>query len=397
MNILVFTSLYPNNVREHLGVFVQERMTHVAKLAGCHVKVVAPVPYFPPIKLGHWWQFSQIKRQEHREGLEVYHPRFGMIPKIGMTLQGIMLFLSVLPTVKAFQRKFDFDLIDAHYVYPDGLAAVLLGRVLNKPVIISARGSDINLFSTFPLIRRWLQYTLHRADRVIAVSQALKDMIIKLGIDEQKISVICNGVDTNKFYPMLQEDARQHLNLPAKRIILAVGNLVAGKGFDLLLKAYHSLLQNDKQDTYLIIIGDGEQFKVLKKMIVSLGLQNRARLVGSIPHEELYLWYSAADLLCLPSHREGWPNVIMEALACGRPVVATAVGGIPEIINSDDFGFLTRIDAEDIAEKLQLALNRSWSAGSISQSVSGHSWTQVANAILDLFETVLSSSREEKR
>jgi teichuronic acid biosynthesis glycosyltransferase TuaC len=174
MKVLIFTSLYPNNVWPNHGVFIKERMTQFAKLDGCDVKIVAPVPYFPRFKLNWRWRFSQVVRREFRDGVEVYHPRYFMTPKVGMVLYGWMMFLSVLPIVKKIQKNFDFDLIDAHFIYPDGFAAVLLGQLFGKPVVVSARGSDINLFETLPVIRKLLQYVLRKAARVIAVSQALK-------------------------------------------------------------------------------------------------------------------------------------------------------------------------------------------------------------------------------
>ncbi|MFQ5631676.1 MAG: glycosyltransferase family 4 protein, partial [bacterium] len=146
LKILVFTTLYPNNIWPNQNVFVKERMTAFAKLNGCEVKVVAPVPYFPPIKISSKWQFSQVKKHEIIEGVEVYHPRYFMIPKIGMALHGLLMFLSVVVFVAKIQRTYDFDLIDCHYIFPDGFAAVLLGKVLGKPVVVSARGTDINLF-----------------------------------------------------------------------------------------------------------------------------------------------------------------------------------------------------------------------------------------------------------
>src|SRR5262249_21430057 len=154
MKVLVFTSLYPNNIWPNHGVFIKERMAQFAKLNACEVKVVAPVPYFPAVKLNWRWRFSQIAPVEIRDGLEVYHPRYFLIPKVGMVLYGLMMFVSVLSTVRRVQRSFDFDLIDGHYVFPDGFAAVLLGRFFGKPVVVSARGSDINFYSNFPVIRR---------------------------------------------------------------------------------------------------------------------------------------------------------------------------------------------------------------------------------------------------
>src|SRR5262249_7485075 len=181
MKVLVFITLYPNNMQPHHGVFVKERMTRVAQLDGCRVKVVAPVPYFPPVKLNWRWRFSQVARTETIEGVDVYHPRYAMTPKLAMASYGFMMFLSVFNAIRGLRRQFDFDLIDSHYVYPDGFAAMLLGRVLRKPVVVSARGSDINLFGQFRSIRPLIQWTLHRANAVVAVCQALKDAMVKLG------------------------------------------------------------------------------------------------------------------------------------------------------------------------------------------------------------------------
>jgi teichuronic acid biosynthesis glycosyltransferase TuaC len=390
MKVLTFTSLYPNNIWPHHGVFVKERMTHVAALKGCEVKVVAPVPYFPPLRINQRWRFSQVHRQEVIEGLEVYHPRYVMIPKIGMALHGWLMFVSVLPTIRKIRRDFDFDLIDAHYVYPDGFAAILLGRYLHKPVVVSARGSDINLFKDFPLIRRLLQYTLNGAHKVIAVSGALKETMMQLGTTEEKICVIPNGVDARKFYPIPKEDARKQLELPTKRIMLSVGNLTANKGFNLLIGALKILIEEFyEKDLYLIIVGEGPLRKKLETQISSLRLDEHVKLVGRIPHQELYRWYSAADLFCLASAREGWPNVLLESLSCGTPVVATAVGGIPEIICSDEVGLLTIRNEKAIAEKIAFALKKPWHFSALLQYAEEHTWDRVALSLSRLFQSVL--------
>jgi glycosyltransferase involved in cell wall biosynthesis len=392
MNVLIFTSLYPNNIWPHHGVFVKERMTKFAQLEGCKAKVVAPVPYFPPLKISRRAQFSQIVQQESIEGLEVYHPRYFMIPKVGMVLQGFLMFLFALPCVQKIQSDFHFDLIDAHYVYPDGFAAVLLGSFFKKPVVVSARGSDINLFARFPLIRRFLQYTLTKADRVIAVCKALKDAMVQLDIPGEKITIIPNGVDTRKFFPYPKEQARYTLGLPHdKRIILSVGGLIPRKGFDLLIKALKMLSSQLRQDDlYLVIVGEGESRPVLEQLITELDLDAQVRLVGSVSHQELYLWYSAADLFCLASSREGWPNVVLEALASGIPVVATDVWGVPEIIGSESLGVLTKRSVWDIAESIASALHKPWRSDTLVAYARAHTWDQVALAVLRVFESALS-------
>jgi glycosyltransferase involved in cell wall biosynthesis len=394
MKILVFTSLYPNNVWPHHGVFIKERMTRVAQLDGCQVQVVAPIPYFPPLKFTPRWRFSQVLRQEVIEGLEVYHPRYFMTPKVGMVSYGATMGLSVFPAIKKIQRRFNFDLIDAHYVYPDGLAAVLLGRLLKKPVVVSARGSDINLFSQLLLIRGLLRYTLRKADHVIAVCQALKEKMIELGIPSEKISVIPNGVDVKKFYPSVKAEARSILGIPSDRkVILSVGNLTPNKGFDLLIKALKILADKGGQEKtpYLVIIGGGKFSQELEQLTVLLGLQDYVRLVGDTPHHDLSRWYSAADLFCLASGREGWPNVLLESLACGTPVVATAAGGIREIITSNRIGLLCERTPQDFAVGIDAALKKSWCAKELIQYARWHTWERVALSVVQVFKQIVES------
>ncbi len=389
MKVLTFTTLYPNNIWPNNGVFIQERMTHFARLNGCKVIVVAPVPYFPPINLSHRWLFSQVTQQEIIEGLEVYHPRYFMTPKVGMVFYGLMMFLSALPVLKKIQM--DFDLIDAHYVYPDGFAATLLGKFFKKPVVVSARGSDINLYGEFPIIRRFLRHTLLKANRVVAVCEALKRGIIQLGVPEEKVSVIPNGVDSYKFFPTPREEVRRRLKLPDKKIILSAGHLTPNKGFDYLIKALKILRTDfDEKSIYLVIVGEGKFRKELEKIISMLNLGEHVRLAGIIPHKEMGDWYSAADLFCLASGQEGWPNVILESLACGTPVVATSAGGIPEIISSNGVGILAERTEQDIAGKISIALKQSWNREEIVKFAEKYTWNQVALRVYDVFKSVLN-------
>lgn len=394
MKVLVFTTLYPNNVWPEHGIFVKERMSWFAKLNGCQVKVVAPVPYYPPIRTGKRWRFSQVASREVIDDVEVYHPRYLMIPKVGMSLHGLMMFLSVLRFVKKIKRDFDFDIIDSHYVYPDGFAAVLLGRVLKKPVVVSARGTDINLFSRFPLILRLIRFTLMEAVQVISVCQALKDTMVDLDIPEHKITVIPNGVDVEKFRAISKTEARKKLNLPVeKKMLLSVGSLIPRKGFELLIAALEILVKRfGIKDVFLIIIGEGNFRGELEEMISQKQLLEYVELAGKKPHDELYQWYSAADVFCLMSNREGWPNVVMEALACGTPVVATNVWGIPEIIASEALGLLTPREETEIVKKLQEALQKKWRHATIQKYAKQNSWERTAKAV---FEVLSAKSGKE--
>jgi teichuronic acid biosynthesis glycosyltransferase TuaC len=390
MKVLVLSSLYPNNIWTHHGVFVKEQMTHFSKLEYCEVTVIAPVPYFPPIKINSRWLYSQVLRKERIEGLEVHHPRYFIIPKVSLALQGLMMFLALYPCIRRIQKEFNFDLIDSHYVYPDGFAAILLGHALGKPVVVSALGTDINRYSQFWLIRKLLRQTLKRADGVIAVSRALKEVMIRMEIPAEKISVVPNGVDVEKFYPIPRPEARSRLNLPDKRILLSVGGLVSGKGFDLLVKALRLLVERQRQqDLYLVIAGEGYFRKDLEKLISDFCLEKYVRLVGDVAHNDLLAYYSAADLFCLASAQEGWPNVIMESLACGTPVVATAVGGIPEILSSDELGIVVRRDEAELAQAIAQALERPWCRQTIVQYAKRNTWHQVAKSKHAVFESLL--------
>ena len=391
MKVLTFTTLYPNNISPTNGIFVKERMANFALLNGGHLKVVAPVPYYPRIRLGGRSLYSRIPGHELIDGLDVHHPRYFMTPKVGMFMYGVEMFLSVLPRVSRIRTAFDFDLIDAHYIYPDGFAAVLIGKYLQKPVVVSARGSDISQYSEFPIIRGLLKYTLSRAQRVIAVCQALKDAMVSLATPSDKIAVIPNGVDATKFFPIPKDEARRRSGLPLdKTIILSVGGLIARKGFDLLIRAFKILFEDvGVNNVFLVIIGDGPLRRDLEKMISTFSLNNHIRLVGSIPHSDLYLWYNSADLFCLTSHREGWPNVIMESIACATPVVATDVWGVPEILCSEGIGVLAQQDERNIAEKIAFALKRTWNRDEISRHTAKRTWSQVAISLRNVFQSAV--------
>ena len=393
MKILVFTSLYPNHVRPNHGVFVKERMTAVSRLPGCQVTVVAPVPYFPPLKVGGWFHYSQVARKEVIEGVEVHHPRYFLIPKVAMALHGPLMLCSLRAFVRRLHRERRFDLIDAHYVYPDGFAAVRLANALRLPVVVTARGSDIHRFTDFPLIRRLIVRTLRGADRVIAVSQSLKEAMTRLGIAEAKIAVVPNGVDSRKFYPTPKDEARRQLGLGNGKVILSVGHLVPLKGFDLLVRSFGQLLQrSDGRDYRLMIVGEGQERERLEKLIASLGLEDHVRLVGAVAHPELRVWYSAADAFCLASTREGWPNVLLESMACGTPVIATAAGGTAEIVASERLGLLAERLEPEVVRALTRALSEPWDRGFIAGYARARSWENVAASVTEIFHSILSGT-----
>ncbi|HYR88038.1 MAG TPA: glycosyltransferase family 4 protein [Terriglobia bacterium] len=356
------------------------------------MSVVAPVPYFPRINVNQrWYNLAGAPHAERFAGFEVDHPRYLVVPRIGMTTHGISMFAGSLPRVWRRLRAADYDLIDAHYIYPDGLAAVMLGSLLKKPVVVSARGSDINLFPKYKAIRPMVRHVLKRADAVIAVSRPLKDIMVEIGCSPEKITVVPNGVDPVKFNRQPWAESRQKLGLKEDRpIVLSVGHLNENKGFQILIEAA-ALLRRLRPEVMLVIIGEGAYRGRLERQVRRLGLENHVALVGARRSEELATWYSAADLFCLASEREGCPNVLLEAIACGCPVIATRVGGTVEIVESPSLGTLVERTPTAFESAIEQALRRPWDRAAIAAHGQSYRWDKVADSILKIYTQVVDN------
>jgi len=365
----------------------------MASRPGISVSVVSPVPFFPRwLKTERWRAASTLPDEESMGGLTVYHPRYFLLPKVSMPIHGASMFLGSLSCVRALHRKAKIDCIDAHFVYPDGLAAVLLGKALDVPVVVSARGTDINLFPSFRLIRPMIRWTLDRADAIVAVSAALREAMVALGTDREKIHLIPNAIDSERFRRIPAEEARRELGLPERNpLVISVGSLIPSKGHQFLIRAVGSIASK-VAGIQLYILGEGPYRTELEQLTRELGLEKLVHLVGKHPNEELPLWFSSASLSCLASSREGWPNVITESLACGTPVVATRVGGIPEILHSPDLGILVEQSSEAIAAGIQEALAKNWDREEISRRNSSRTWKTVAEEV----ETVLLKQTQSR-
>jgi len=390
MNILVFTSLWPSAEQPNFAVFVKHRIAAMSRLDGVNMRVVAPVPYFPKkvqfrnFWPEHWRKAARIPDRETVAGIETFHPRYLLTPKIGMSLYGRWMAGGAEAIVRRLSAEQPIDLIDAHYVYPDGYAATLLAERLNVPVVITARGTDINLFSRMPLIRPLIRRALMRADGVIAVSEALKRRMVELGVEADKIAVIRNGVDREVFYPRDRIEMRRKLGLDSEsRIIVTAGALVPLKGINRLIDAM-TLMRGANAKLY--VIGEGPRRAALESRIARRGLVDRVFLTGRRTQSELAEWYSAADLFCLASQREGCPNVVIEAMACGSPVVASDVGGVAELISKPDYGRLVSPPTADkFAEAITGALQANWDRDEIAEAGCARSWSDVANDVVNYY------------
>jgi glycosyltransferase involved in cell wall biosynthesis len=395
MKILVFTNLYPNTLEPDFGIFIRNRTIALRQKEKVDIKVVAPVPWFPPVNISaRWYRFSQIPLRETIDGIEVFHPRYLVTPKIGMSLYGHSMFLGVGRLIRRIRENFAFDLIDAHFLYPDGFAACLLGRHLHCPVVLTARGSDVTSYLQMPRIKTLVARPLQQADRLIAVSNSLRDQMVVHGAIPEKISVIPNGIDPTLFFRKDPALVRRQLGLrDDEKIILTVCSLVELKGVDLLIEAVARLRANTSWPVRLLVVGKGPEEDRLGMLIKRLALEDCVRLVGSIANRELVDWYNAADLFFLGSSREGWPNVVCEALACGTPVVATAVNGIPEILDSEDMGIMVERTPEAFATGIEQAFARSWDRERIAERGQERTWQKVAGEVHDLFATVLNHAQ----
>ncbi|HWU84237.1 MAG TPA: glycosyltransferase family 4 protein [Rhodocyclaceae bacterium] len=328
---LLFSTLYPSAARPVHGIFVETRLRELLKSGQVETRVIAPVPWFPSAhpRFGEYAQFAATPRRELRNGVDVFHPRYFLPPKVGMNLAPHTLAMAALPLARRLIRDgFDFDLIDAHYYYPDGAAAAILARKLGKPFVVTARGTDLNLIPQYAYPRRLIRDTASQAGASIGVCRALMDSLAELGADPTKLHVFRNGVDLQRFVPEVRAEARARLGLGPGIHLLSVGHLIERKGHHLAIEALAEL-----PDARLHIVGSGPERAVLERLAATRGVTARVNFVGQVAQEELKWWYSAADVLLLCSSREGWANVLLESMACGTPVVATDIWGTPEVVS----------------------------------------------------------------
>ncbi len=379
------------------GIFVARR---VAPLATRHeLKVVAPIPYFPRFfpAPANWKKLTRVPLLEQQSGLEVSHPRYLVTPKIGMVKYGDWMARGTQPTIEKIQKQgFDFQIIDAHFTYPDGFAAIKLANFFKIPVVVTARGSDITRNKLMPSIVPMLREVMHAATRLVAVSEEIKQDFIELGANPDKIHVIPNGIDTHTFHPIPRLEARLKLGLTqARKLIVCVGRLDHNKSQWLILEALGKIgaEQLTAQKIQLALIGEGEDRRKLEEASRHLGLNDIVRFVGQLAPEKICLWNNAADLKILASLREGSPNVVLEALACGTPVVASNAGTNAAIIEPGKNGFLFPSgDSEALKNQLLLALETPWNKAAIAGSNSLRSWDSVASEV----ESVLEQALHEK-
>lgn len=392
LKVLVFTSLFPHVGEPSLGVFVRNRLSHLLKDEPVEAIVIAPIPYFPFTWriFGSYGRTARGGEVEIQDGITVYHPRFIVIPKIGMYLTPRFLAWSGINAVKRLTRQGEkFDIIDAHYLYPDGVAAAKLSRKLDIPVVMTARGSDVTQIAQIPKAGRKILNAIKQASHVITVSQSLKDKLTELGVSAGKMTHLRNGVDLEKFSIVEGAKAkickRYGLN-PRKPLVLFAGWLIPRKRVDIAIDAMCHL----HEDFQMLVVGDGPLRDQLEAQISKLKLGDRVSLAGSVSPEKMPEIFSSADALILPSEREGWANVLLESMACGAPVVSRAVDGALELVVTPVAGSL--VEGDDPAKygaALQALVEARFNRSRVRDYAAQFDWSDTSKGQYNIFQKVI--------
>lgn len=386
-HVVVLSSLFPSAVQPGAGLFVRERLFRVG--AQLPLAVVAPQPWFPLQGLLRRFRPGfrpGAPRHEEQQGFDVWFPRFFSLPGLLKRWDGLYMALGAWPRLAALRRQGRLDHIDAHFAYPDGYAATLLGRWFKVPVTITLRGTETR-HARDPALAPRVRAALQRAAHVFAVSESLRQVALGLGIAPQKVQVVGNGVDLARFSPVPRAEARQALGLPAEApVLVSVGGLVERKGFHRVIDLLPALRQQFPGLVYLVVGGpspEGDMSAALREQVARLGLHEAVRFLGPLPPDQLRQPLSAADVFVLATRNEGWANVFLEAMACGLPVVTTAVGGNAEVVCRPELGSVVPFeDAAALQQAVATALRTPWDRAAIRAHAQANTWDQRVAVLL---------------
>lgn len=371
LRVLTLSTLFPDRTRPGFGGFVERQTLGLAAHRDVALRIVAPFAV-PPTRWAQrhpvYREISRLPARECWKGLDVHRPQFPTLPLIGGRINPWSLWWTLIPLLDAIREDFPFDVIDAEFFYPDAPAAVRLGRRYGVPVSIKARGSDIHMWGAIPACRRMIVAAGRAADGMLAVSGALRDDMIALGLPGDRIRVHHSGVDQAMFRLQDRAGAKAALGISGPLVVTA-GNLIALKGQGLVIEAMRSL-----SGVTLLIAGRGPDHGKLAAQITADGLQDRVRLLGAMPHDQLPGLFAAADVVALPSASEGLANVWLEALACGTPIVITDVGGAREVVDRPAAGQLVARNASAIAAGIAELLAGPAPQAEVAETIRDFTW-----------------------
>jgi glycosyltransferase involved in cell wall biosynthesis len=396
LRVLLFTNLFPSPEEPTRGIFTWQLAQEIREL--CDLTVLCPLPWFPrwPFlrRFRQWYGFALVPKEYEFRGIRVYAPKYPMLPKISEALLAVLMFLGTFTTVWRLHRQKPFDVINPMWLYPDAVAAGWIGKLLGIPLVPTALGCDVNLFLGERAKRGQILAMLRHSPAITAVSEALRERMIADGIQPERIATTPNGVDSDLFFVRDKSKARQELGLPAgDRVIVYVGRLSKEKGLPTLIEAA-GCLRKARRDFRLYVVGEGPLLESLQGRAGELDLRESVRFVGRDHHHRIAVWLGACDVLCLPSLREGCPNVVLEALSSGRPVVASRVGALPDLV-SGDTGILVDVqDAAQLASALSKGLDRRWDEARIAASMRDHSWRGAATKYHRVYHEAVGGKHE---
>jgi glycosyltransferase involved in cell wall biosynthesis len=351
-HIVLVTNLFPNALEPTRGIYTQHIL--LALQAYYRVSVIAPVAWRPS------WLKALPPLQETWQGAQVYHPRYVVIPKMLRSSYALTFAIAVRALLKRLVREQQVQLINVHWAYPDGAGTYLAAKDLGVPVVVHTLGCDLNEFTNYWGRRQWIRYLLKRADHVVHVSKPLREVALRLGSAVQKNSVVLNGIDQHQFQPRAKAPVREKLGLlPQAPYVLFVGNFNIEKGLIYLIEAWQKVHQRHPH-AHLLVAGSGPEAAQIQQRMDALDVNASITLLGRLAHAEVNDYLNAADILCLPSLREGCPNIILEAAASCLPVVASRVGAVPEIIGHDRGILVPSADSKALSTALDQALCRDW-------------------------------------
>ena len=377
LRVLTLSTLFPDRVRPTFGVFVDRQTRGLAALPDVELQVVAPIgmPRWPLSRHPNWRGLVAIPEQETWQGLTVHRPRFPVLPGMGR-FNPRALASTLLPMLRDVRRDFRFDVIDAEFFFPDGPAAVRLGRALGVPVSIKARGADIHHWGTQRSTARQVREAGLAADGMLAVSAALKADMIALGLPGERIAVHYTGVDLDRFRPAADRSAAKAALGVTGPLLLSVGALIPRKGHDLVIEA-----MQDLPEATLMIAGQGPERAALDALVQARGLGDRVKLLGSQAHDALPALAAAADVGVLVSASEGLANAWVEALACGAPIVIADVGGARELIDRPEAGRLVAREPAAIAAGVRAVLAAGYDPHAVRATAERFTWEANAAAL----------------
>ena len=395
MKVLVISHMYPSIFNEVTGIFVHEQVKAlVAK--GIEVQVISPVPWVPfPINYlsAKWKSYSIIPDRTVYEGINIWYPHYLTFPRSWFFASlGQRMYLGIRELVTKIYRDFQFDLIHAHALIPDGFAGILVRKKIGIPLIVTIHGSDLLIYPyRNKLIFSHSLKVLKKASRFITVSYQLKNKCYnEFNVSEEKIKVIPNGYDHKTFNFKPKKKANDQL------VILFVGNIIKAKGiFDLLnaIVIIRKLNQNMYKRIFWVIVGQGDDMVEFKKCSRDFNIDNAIKIIGQVPHKKISEYMKNADFIILPSWTEGLPTVLVEAMACGLPVIASKVGGIPEIINKDIGVLVEPKNPEELAKGVINAISKGWDRQFIKEHAKDYTWEKNAEKTIELYKEVLNIER----